>query len=175
LTRRRSPSLGGETETTVVSGSYGSDRLFTRPADQPRHAARHLRSNETVTPTSLARLVPRPSRRGTGSDRPRARAGFPRPERPSRGSASVGRIRPALAPPPRGLSSRRGPIDGTSAPASPPRSGNRALSRSVRRKRTTREDDLPPTEADLALEEIYLPFSAAIPNNATLRTRIVRG
>ena len=27
----------------------------------------------------------------------------------------------------------------------------------------------------LALEEIYLPFSAAIPNNATLRTRIVRG
>ena len=55
---------------------------------------------------------------------------------------------PALALPPYGEPSRRGPIDGPSAPTPQLGAGDRELSPSDSRTPETRRDDLPPTVAD---------------------------
>ena len=104
-------------------------------------------SNETVTPTSLTCLVPHLARREMGTDRPRAHVGFLDPAHRSE-RARRWETPPALALPPYGEPSRRGPIDGPSAPTSQLGAGDQELSPSGSRTPETRRDDLPPTVAD---------------------------
>jgi len=96
-------------------------------------------SNETVTPTSLTCLVPHLARGEMGTDRPRAHVGFLDPAHRSE-RARRWETPPALALPPYGEPSRRGPIDGPSAPTQQLGAGDYELSPSSSRTPETGRD-----------------------------------